>query len=59
MTYKMVLDFILGAFLIPYFAAIFLVILPATYLEMVIGHLTQRGPIRTWNKLSSAFKGKL
>ena len=49
---------IAGAFLIPYFLAIFLVILPATYLEMVIGHLTQRGPIRSWDKLASAFKGR-
>ncbi|EDV26539.1 uncharacterized protein TRIADDRAFT_22904, partial [Trichoplax adhaerens] len=45
-----------GAFLIPYFIAIFVVVLPGTYLEMVIGHLTERGPIRAWSKLSSAFK---
>ncbi|XP_067649008.1 sodium- and chloride-dependent glycine transporter 2-like [Haliotis asinina] len=45
-----------GAFLIPYIIFTFLGAIPCVFLEMVIGQLSQSGPINVWN-LCPPFKG--
>ncbi|XP_067649831.1 sodium-dependent dopamine transporter-like [Haliotis asinina] len=45
-----------GAFLIPYAIFTFLGAIPCVFLEMVIGQLSQSGPINVWN-LCPPFKG--
>ncbi|XP_067649010.1 sodium- and chloride-dependent glycine transporter 2-like [Haliotis asinina] len=45
-----------GAFLIPYAIFTFLGAIPCVFLEMVIGQLSQSGPINVWN-LCPSFKG--
>ncbi|XP_048241968.1 sodium- and chloride-dependent taurine transporter-like [Haliotis rufescens] len=45
-----------GAFLIPYIVFTFIGAIPCVFLEMVIGQLSQSGPINVWN-LCPPFKG--
>ncbi|XP_071102934.1 sodium-dependent dopamine transporter-like [Haliotis cracherodii] len=45
-----------GAFLIPYILFTFIGAVPCVFLEMVIGQLSQTGPINVWN-LCPPFKG--
>jgi solute carrier family 6 GABA transporter-like protein 6/8/11/12/13 len=46
-----------GAFLIPYFTALFILGIPLLYMEFAIGQFTQRGPIGAIGKLCPLLKG--
>ncbi|EDV26538.1 uncharacterized protein TRIADDRAFT_54650 [Trichoplax adhaerens] len=45
------------AFFVPYILVLIVVILPGSYLEMLMGQIAKKGTIQSWNKLMPIWKG--
>lgn len=53
------LNYHIASFFIPYVLAMLVAILPASYLEMLMGQMARKGAIQSWNKLIPIWKGIL